>query len=213
MTLLYLVRHGETDWNLHHRIQGSTDIPLNATGREQAATTGRLLKRRSFDAVLASPLSRARETASIIGRELGLGEPSLDPALVERQYGEAEGLSWEEVQRRFPEGVDVPGRETREQVADRVLPALCRIADAHPDQALVVVTHGGVIRSVLNAVHPASARGPITNGSVHSFRHEDGALTLIAFDDPLEVESLGCATDDLDEQNELEAREPVESTR
>ena len=63
---LYLVRHGETDWNAAHRIQGSTDIPLNATGRVQALATGRLLARRPWDAIYASPLSRAYETATII---------------------------------------------------------------------------------------------------------------------------------------------------
>ena len=84
MTMLYLVRHGETDWNRAHKIQGSTDIPLNDLGREQAATSGRLLARRQWDAVYASPLSRAFETASIIARETGLQEPIAVPELVER---------------------------------------------------------------------------------------------------------------------------------
>src|SRR5690606_6630523 len=62
MTLFYLVRHGETDWNLERRVQGSSDIPLNETGRRQAARTARLLARRSWDAIYSSPLSRAMET-------------------------------------------------------------------------------------------------------------------------------------------------------
>ena len=64
MTLLYLVRHGETDWNRTHRIQGSTDIPLNDTGRAQARRAGRLLAKRSWDGIYSSPLSRAFETAA-----------------------------------------------------------------------------------------------------------------------------------------------------
>ncbi|HWR86493.1 MAG TPA: histidine phosphatase family protein [Rhodoglobus sp.] len=201
--LLYLVRHGETDWNRDHRIQGLSDIPLNDTGRQQAAATGRLLARRRWDAVVTSPLSRAFETGSIIARELGLPSPSTDAALVERNYGEAEGLDWEEVRRRFPDEARVPGRETRRQVADRVLPALLAIARAHDDEAVVVVTHGGVIRTLLNELEPGNGYEAITNGSVHSFRYADGALSLIAFDDPIE---------ELSEQGEpLVAQNPAEA--
>ena len=100
MTLLYLVRHGETDWNLQRRIQGSTDIPLNNTGRQQASRTGRLLARRHWDAVITSPLSRAAETAQIIAVELDLPAPESLPELVERAYGEAEGLDDRTLARR-----------------------------------------------------------------------------------------------------------------
>ena len=203
--LLYLVRHGETAWNSQRRIQGTTDIPLNDTGREQAARTGRLLARREWDAVVASPLSRALETASIIAAELGLPEPTTDDRLVERNYGEAEGLDFEEMQRRFPEDAKVPGREKRSLVAARALDALMDIARRHPEQAVVVVSHGGLIRSVLRRVDPEGDHGMITNGSVHSFRYEDGALSLIAFDDPIEIESI--EGEDLRDQNPVEARQ------
>lgn len=207
MTLLYLVRHGETDWNRARRIQGSTDIPLNATGRAQAASTGLLLARRQWDGIFASPLSRAFETASIIAGETQLGEPQAIDAIVERNYGTAEGMTGSQIDRMFPPGTEVPGRETREEVANRVLPALLRLADDHPDQSLIVVSHGGVIRSILSAVHPESSREPIRNGSIHSFRHDDGELTLIAFDDPIEIESLEYAADELEDQNAIEGRE------
>jgi probable phosphoglycerate mutase len=207
MTLLYLVRHGETDWNRARRIQGSTDIPLNTTGRQQAATTGALLARRRWDGIYSSPLSRALETASIIAAEAELGAPRTIDAIVERNYGTAEGMTGFEIDRRFPPGTEVPGRETREQVAARVLPALLQLADDHPDQSLIVVSHGGVIRSILSMVHPDSSREAIRNGSIHSFRHDDGELTLIAFDDPIEIESLDCAEDELEEQNAIEGRE------
>ena len=211
MTSLYLVRHGETDWNRERRIQGSTDIPLNATGREQAATTGALLARREWDAVFASPLSRAFETASIIAARIGLGQPSAVDALVERNYGDAEGLNWEEIERRFPGDTVVPGRETHAEVADRVIPALMELALAHHGESLIIVTHGGVIRSVLNVIDPDVVHGSITNGSIHSFELVDGALELVVFNDPIDELSLECGTEDLDQQNALESRETLRS--
>ncbi len=207
MTDLYLVRHGETDWNRQRRIQGLTDIPLNETGREQARATGMLLTRRRWDGIYASPLSRARETAEIIAAEVGLPEPALIDALVERNYGATEGLDWLQVETQYPHGTAAPGRESREQVAARVIPALRELAAAHPGEALLVVSHGGAIRAVLNEVEPAASHGMITNGSVHSFRLEDGDLRLIAFNDPIEAESIGEDCGDLDEQNAVEAQE------
>ncbi|MCU1416048.1 MAG: histidine phosphatase family protein [Schumannella sp.] len=199
-TELYLVRHGETDWNQQRRIQGLTDIPLNDTGREQARATGRLLARRRWDAVFSSPLRRALETAEIIAEELGLPAPATVDALVERNYGDAEGMNFLDIERKYPDRGSVPGQESREEVVARVLPALHELAAAHPDQRLVVVSHGGAIRAVLTAVDPHYTHGMIANGSVHSFEFGDDVLKLIEFDDPIAVDSL-------DEQNAVEARE------
>src|SRR5664279_728925 len=148
MTDLYLVRHGETDWNRQRRIQGLTDIPLNETGRDQARATGMLLSRRHWDGIYASPLSRARETASIIATEVGLGEPTLVDALVERNYGQAEGLDWLEGATHYPHGTVVPGRESREEVGARVIPALMELAADRQGEALLIISHGGAIRAV-----------------------------------------------------------------
>lgn len=202
--LLYLVRHGQTDWNLARRIQGSTDVPLNDAGREQARQTARLLARRRWDAVITSPLSRAVETGAIIAAELGLPPPSTDADLVERRYGEAEGLDHRQMTERFPDDAPVPGRESRQEVMDRVLPALVAIAQAHEDEAVIVVSHGGVIRAVLAAVDAGNEHPAITNGSIHSFRFADGGFTLIAFDDPIE---------ELSEHGEaFETQNPAEAT-
>lgn len=209
MTSLYLVRHGETDWNAQHLIQGSTDIPLNAVGRRQAEATGRLLVRREWDGIYSSPLSRAFETASIIASAVGLGRPDTIDGIVERNYGAAEGLNWEEIERQFPDNTPIPGRETRLEVAARVLPALVGLASSRPGTALLVVTHGGVIRSLLNSVDPDVEHGSITNASVHSFELVDGSLELVAFDDPIDELSLECGTEGLDEQNAIESRETL----
>lgn len=192
MTLLYLVRHGETDWNLARRIQGSTDIPLNETGRVQAQRAGALLARRSWDGIASSPLSRAYETAEIIGAAVGITEIEVLDDLVERAYGKAEGLMDREISRRFPGDTIVPGRETRDAVAARVVPSLLDLARRHHGSNLIVTTHGGVIRTVLNSISADSHhRGvPITNGSVHSFRVTDGELELVTFDDPIEAASV-----------------------
>jgi uncharacterized phosphatase len=207
VTELFLVRHGETEWNRERRIQGRTDIPLNETGRAQARATGALLARRRWDAVLASPLSRARETASLIALELGLPGPELIDGVIERNYGAAEGLNFHEVDERFPEGTEVPGRESREEVAERVVPALVELARQRLGQSLVIVSHGGAIRAALSVAEPGVSHGMITNGSVHSFRVIDGTLRLIAFDDPIEFESIGDDTGALSVQNAVEARD------
>ena len=209
MTTIYLVRHGETDWNRARRIQGSTDIPLNQTGRDQAAVTAALLANRTWDGVYASPLARAFETGTIIARALGLPEPEAVPEVAERRYGDAEGLTGDEIDARFPGDTQVPGRESREEVAARVIPAIVALAERHPGENIVLVSHGGVIRTILNVVAPGENPEPIRNGSVHSFRHTDGTLDLIAFDDPIEVESLDCATDDIEDQNAVESRESL----
>jgi broad specificity phosphatase PhoE len=207
MTELYLVRHGETEWNAARRIQGRTDIPLNDTGRAQARQAAELLARRRWQGVYTSPLGRAHETARIIADRLGLeGVTDID-ALVERDYGEAEGMGFDEIEALYPEGVRAPGQETREEVAARVVPALLELAERHPGERLVIVSHGGAIRSVLQTAEPGTRHPRITNASVHSFRVEDGALRLIAFDDPIEEESLLPERSDLDAQNALEAQE------
>ena len=220
MTLIYLVRHGETDWNRARRIQGSTDIPLNDVGRAQAARTGHLLAKRSWDGMSSSPLSRAFETGVIIADAVDIDPSRIEvlDALVERRYGEAEGLDDRELFRLFPGDTPVPGRERREDVAARVIPALIDFAQRYEhlrdptaaDARLIVTTHGGVIRTVLNHVSPQARyhRGiPITNGSVHSFRHVDGTIELVLFNDPIDIESVTDDCDDFDEQNAVEQRE------
>lgn len=207
MTLLYLVRHGETDWNRARRIQGSTDIPLNDLGRSQAREAGDLLARRRFVAVVASPLSRATETGSLIAERLGLPAPELVAAVAERRYGEAEGLTGTQVEARFPAGTPVPGRESRAALVARVLPALADIARRHDGGSVVVATHGAVIRAVVNHVSPdtdAHLGVPIRNGSIHSFELVGDALTLREFDDPIEVESEQPGTYAFEYQNVLE---------
>jgi probable phosphoglycerate mutase len=204
---IYLVRHGETDWNRQRRIQGSSDIPLNSTGRAQAKTTGELLASRTWNGIFASPLSRAMETARIIASEIGLEAPGTLPAVVERNYGDAEGRTASEVDALYPGDAEVPGRESREAVIERALPALVQLAEDNHGKSIIVVAHGGVIASILAAVAPERPRTPIVNGSVHSFRQDDGTLRLINFDDPIEAESETIGVDPFEAQNAIARRE------
>lgn len=207
MTSLYLIRHGETDWNKARRIQGRSDIPLNETGRLQALRAAAQLSGHPWGHIVSSPLSRARETAQIIARELQLPEPILIPELIERNYGEAEGLTRTELDSRFPQESAVPGRETRFDVAGRAIPALIDLGKEFPDSRVLAVTHGGLIRSVLMALHPESGlhhTEPITNGSIHTLRYDGTGLSLVGFD---EATLLGGKKSDITRQNAVERRE------
>ncbi|NII39744.1 putative phosphoglycerate mutase [Curtobacterium flaccumfaciens] len=209
-TLLYLVRHGETDWNRQRRIQGSTDVPLNETGRRQAAETAVLLTRRRFDAVVSSPLSRALETGTIIATRLGLPEPSTYDGLRERSYGDAEGLTHPEIEARWPHDA-VPGRESRAALLDRVTETLAEIAVRFDAGSVVVATHGAVIRTVVDAAAPGTIERstvPIRNGSVHSFRWDPERFRaeLVRSDDPIEDVSDAPGRYAFEYQNPLERR-------
>ncbi|EGF89776.1 phosphoglycerate mutase family protein [Asticcacaulis biprosthecium C19] len=96
MSAFYVLRHGQTDWNLNLRLQGSTDIPLNDRGRDQARVAAGVLVDQGITRIVASPLSRALETAHIVGERLGL-EPFVDARLIERNFGLFEGMTIDEV--------------------------------------------------------------------------------------------------------------------
>ncbi len=150
---LCLVRHGETDWNSAGRIQGHTDVPLNERGRQQAREVAARLAAVSWDALYASTLARAWQTAELIGHSVGLA-PRGDSGLWERHCGVLEQQTWEAVRSRFPwirslSDTGIPGAETDPVLVARVRGALHRIAGRHRGQCVLVVTHGGVIGACL----------------------------------------------------------------
>lgn len=189
MTFITLVRHGQTDWNLARRIQGSTDIVLNDTGRGDALAAATLLRADTHHAVYASPLIRAHETARIIASELGLAEPELTHGMREREFGEGEGLLVQEYLERFTDWHGAPeGAETLDAVRDRALAALESIArdsrrrSAPAAESVIVVTHGGVIRALL--AHASGGTLPregevLRNGSAYRFELAPGMLRLL----------------------------------
>ena len=153
MTRLLVVRHGQSEWNATGRWQGRADPPLTDEGRRQSiAATGAL---GSFDAVVASPLLRAVETATIIAERLGIGPVPTDPDLMERDAGEWQGLTRVQIQEQWPgyleNGRRPPGYEPDDAMLTRVRSGLDRIAGRVGDGDVLVVSHGGVVYALEDA--------------------------------------------------------------
>lgn len=169
MITFYLFRHGETDWNAEGRFQGHLDIPLNDRGREQARQLGHSPGLKDLQAILSSDLSRAVETAKILGREIGLGADRLyqDAGIREAFLGDAQGLTVDEIGTRFGEellhrwksshvtdaDISYPNGETGREVVVRSLEAMSRFSEEHPEfKRIGISTHGGVIRRVMHQI-------------------------------------------------------------
>src|SRR5690606_7459102 len=144
-----LIRHGETDWNAQGLLQGTTDIPLNARGRDQAEDAALLLREGGWQRIYSSPLQRARDTAAIISARTGIAAAGVLPGFIERSFGALEGEPYATPQgTRRP--LDHPSVETIEHAQARALAALAAIEDAHPDDSTLIISHGSVIRLLLD---------------------------------------------------------------
>jgi probable phosphoglycerate mutase len=173
--LLYLTRHGETDWNAAGRWQGHTDVPINANGRAQALAVADTLRRAGIGAVASSDLSRAHETARIVAESLGVAVSYLDADLRERAFGVFEGLTREECERLYPQAWKawreerrVPdGAEAEHLLAGRATAAIARAAEriARDGSPVLVVTHGGPLRAAVGLA-TGKIPGPIANGAI-----------------------------------------------
>jgi probable phosphoglycerate mutase len=153
-TDLLVVRHGQSEWNAIGRWQGHADPALSELGRRQAAVAAASIG--AVDGIISSDLLRAAETAAIISQQLGVGPVMIDERLRERDVGEWTGLTRIEINRRWPGWIDdlrrPDGFEDVDSVLLRVFEAFAAIRDASPGGSLLVITHGGVIRS-LAALH------------------------------------------------------------
>ncbi|MFG1346429.1 histidine phosphatase family protein [Xanthobacter autotrophicus DSM 431] len=182
MNRYFLVRHGETDWNVVGRLQGRRDVPLNALGRIQAGRVGRVLHQLAGPPqdlfYVSSPLSRATETMRILRTSLDLpaAEFATDPRFAEISFGQWEGQTWPELRRRDHAGVlrrdrdpwnfAPPGGESYRTLCERVKAACAELTgDA------VIVTHGGVIRALLHVKagmpEDEAAILPVRQGAVY----------------------------------------------
>ena len=189
-TTILLARHGETDWNAVGRWQGHTDRALTERGRRQAVELAERLANDAIDAVYSSDLLRAVETAEPVAKRLGLPLQTV-PELREVDVGTWAGLTRDEVAERFPDGfrrwsewqTGWEDGETYDEMGERVVGAILRLAGEHPGERILVVSHGGAIR----ALHAAAAgidiatfrqlRQVVENARVTSILVENGRLS------------------------------------
>ena len=147
---LYCARHGQTDWNALDRIQGITDNPLNEEGLRQARLLGEAMASLPIDLIISSPLTRALTTAEAVAKSTGA--PIItDDRLIEQNYGSYEGKD------RFCDGFlqnkrqfaySYPGGESMLRLAQRVYNFLDEVREKYSDKTVLVVCHGGVLRSL-----------------------------------------------------------------
>ena len=144
--MIYVVRHGETEWNALNKVLGRTDIPLDHKGTEQAYELARSLKELKIDEFLSSPLIRARQTADIISRAIGI-DYRIDHRLIEQDFGAFEGIDrsareYQAAKREY--FVRYPGGESYFDMAARIYPLIWELEGRNA----LLVTHGGVCRMI-----------------------------------------------------------------
>ncbi|OWA37137.1 histidine phosphatase family protein [Saccharibacillus sp. O16] len=155
--LIGLIRHGLTDWNAVGRIQGRSDIPLNDEGRRQAVRLAERLAEEEYrwDFVISSGLKRAQETAEIIAAKLELPLLDADERLIERGFGQIEGLTLTEREERYGadwNALDL-GQEKVEALQERALAFMADLEVKYPDRNILVVTHGGLLSRLYAALY------------------------------------------------------------
>ncbi len=144
--MIYVVRHGETDWNAINKVLGRTDIPLNGKGMEQAKELARSLKDMKIDVFLCSPLSRARQTADAISSETGI-RYKIDDRLIEQDFGRFEGVDRSDMEYQAAKReyfARYPGGESFFDIAARIFPLIKELDGSNA----LLVTHGGVCRII-----------------------------------------------------------------
>ncbi|KAG2449387.1 hypothetical protein HYH02_005537 [Chlamydomonas schloesseri] len=191
-TEVFLVRHGQTDWNAEMRLQGQLDPPLNDLGEQQAEEVAAALADRHLAAIYSSDLTRALQTARAVAGRRPAGqalEVRTSPQLRERSLGVLEGLTIAEAAVRQPEALRllrshdpatvVPGGESAAAMRQRVVADIERICEQHRGQSVLIVAHGGVLHHVYAHVCGHAYGAPITNASVHHVRVQPPKWALV----------------------------------
>ncbi len=205
MLRLYLVRHGETDWNTEGRLQGQSDTPLSPAGIAQAYKLAARLARESIDAIWSSDLQRARQTAEIIAKPHGL-EVNVSPVLREASFGLWEGLTESEILERGDEELwrsyransvkhRPPEGELLEEICERMLGIVNRIKSAHPSGTVIVVGHGGSLRAILcdalGSPIPAWRRLSLSNACLNLIEYWDSGPIVKLLNDTCHLRMPG----------------------
>ena len=195
-TRVLAIRHGETTWNVDGRIQGQLDVPLNDTGRWQVHRLALAVSDEGIDAVYSSDLLRAYETAQAVSR--GCGRPVVtDIGLRERGFGVFEGLSYAEINERWPEQAErwrrrdpdfgAEGGETLRAFSERSVATVSRLAALHPGQTIAVVSHGGVMDCLYRAAARVALDAPrswqLGNAAINRLLYTPQGFTLVGWSD------------------------------
>lgn len=195
-TRILAIRHGQTAWNADSRIQGHTDIALDALGEWQAERVALALGDEELDVLYSSDLARARQTAAPLAARKKL-ELRIDPGLRERGFGEFEGLSFKQIEQRWPEQAaawrqrdpdfGARGGEVLRDFRERVVAAVTRLARAHRGQSIALVTHGGVLdllyREATRVALDAPRTWQLSNAGINRLLHSGQGLMLVGWAD------------------------------
>ncbi len=183
-THLGLLRHGQTDWNINFLLQGVTDIPMNQTGIEQVKLAAQAIRAEDWDVVLTSPLSRARQTAEIIANQHGYTEIIEQELLIERSFGEAEGLSHEQWRAKYSNLDVIPGGESRTQLAERSRLLLETISKELAGKRVLAISHGALIRALItiasNNELPRDGER-LGNASLNVVKHSENSWQVVNY--------------------------------
>ncbi|MFT4417014.1 histidine phosphatase family protein [Fredinandcohnia humi] len=192
MTVVCLVRHGETAWNAIERIQGRTDIPLNEVGIKQAEACREYFREhRDWDVLFSSTLTRAKQTAEIINEGLNLPFYQMED-FVEISFGEAEGMTIEERRSTFPNGIS-PNEEPNDVLLGRVFKGLSNIQREYPKQRVILVAHGGVINAILEHLSNGElgyGKSKLDNASLSHIFFDEGSWKLLDYNQVSHLSTL-----------------------
>jgi probable phosphoglycerate mutase len=200
-TRVLALRHGETAWNVEQRIQGHFDIPLNPTGRWQAERLAAALAGEGIAAVYSSDLQRALATASAVA-QAAAAPLATEPALRERAFGRFEGVTFTEIETRWPDeavrwrrrepGFGPGGGETLETFYARCVQAAGALAARHPGQTIAIVAHGGVLDCLYRAATGVSLQAPrswhLGNAAINRLLWHGEGFTLVGWNDARHLE-------------------------
>ena len=151
MTLFFTLRHGQTDWNIEGRLQGSVDTPLNETGRQQARDARTAFQQAGITRIIVSPKQRCLTTMEILNEGLDLPH-SIDERLVERHFGDYEGQYRDDVAATGANIPDLPSVEPWADTMERAHEAVTELLQSHPQDRLRLITHGGFISALGQAM-------------------------------------------------------------
>lgn len=177
---IYLIRHGQTDWNLQGRFQGREDIPLNETGILQAQECAKALAGENFRAVVTSPLSRAKRTAEIIAEHLNIQQIILEDGITERDFSKVSGMTPEEREAFYASG-EPDDKEPWEQLCDRMMGTLHRYARQFSRDNIIMISHGASINSVLSVLSngtTGTGKVILKNTCINILLYEQGQFRL-----------------------------------